>query len=324
MQRRLFIVGLGTLLTWPGAAAVAAARTAKLGFLGFAPSSAWTNELASLRAGLRDLGHLEGQHYVFEFKWADTVDQMPALAAELVRANVDLIIAPASTQVEPAKRATTILPIVFAQHADPVGSGHVASLAKPGGNITGVSMVLRELAAKGLEILAQSVPGGRRFAVLWNPTTPSHVQVNQQLEVAAKSLGVELISAPAKAEGDFETAFLTMKERNADGFLVPSSPLTNSRPEALAALGLKHRIPGMFGNRDNVRAGGLMSYGADFRLMYRHAATYIDKILKGAKPADLPVEQASKYFLVINMKTAREIGFEVPPTLLARADEVIE
>jgi putative tryptophan/tyrosine transport system substrate-binding protein len=324
MQRRRFIAGLSATLVLPAVRAAAATRIARLGFLGFAPPAAWTSELDALRAGLRDLGYRENEQYVFEFKWAESVDQMPKLAAELVRSNVDIIIAPASTQVEPARRATSTVPIVFAQHADPVGSGHVASLAHPGGNITGVSMLLRELAAKSLEILSQAVPNGGKFAVLWNPTTPSHAAVNQELERAAKSLGVELISTPVSAVADFDGAFAIMTDRKATGFLVPSSPLTNSQPAALAELALRHRIPGMFGNKENVKAGGLMSYGADFDQMYRRAAAYVDKILKGEKPADIPVEQASKFYLVINMKTAREIGFEMPATLLARADEVIE
>lgn len=273
---------------------------------------------------MRDLGYIENQHYVFEFRWADAVDQMPELARDLVRSQVDIIIAPASTQVEPARQATTTIPIVFAQHADPVGSGHAASLAHPGGNITGVSMLLRELAVKALEILTQALPGRHRIAVLWNPTTPSHATVVKEIELASRTLEVQLVMTPISAVSDFEGAFAAMAREKVDGFLVPSSPLTNSQPQALAALALKHKIPGMFGNKDNVRAGGLMSYGADFNYMYRHVATYVDKILKGARPADLPVDQASKYYLVINIRTARDIGLEIPPTLLARADEVIE
>jgi putative ABC transport system substrate-binding protein len=251
---------------------------------------------------------------------------MPTLANEFIRINVDIIFAPASTQVEPAKEATKTIPIVFAQHADPVGTGHVASLAHPGGNITGVSMVLTELAAKGLEILKQAVPSATRFGILSNPTMPSHVKVVEEIEieVAAKTLGVQLLMTPVRMVDDFDVAFSTMARSRADGFLVPSSPLTNSQPAALAELGLKYKLPGMFGNKDNVTAGGLMSYGADFNYMYRHAAVYIDKILEGEKPSDLPVEQASKYDLVINLKTARALGLDLPPTLLARADEVIE
>jgi putative tryptophan/tyrosine transport system substrate-binding protein len=246
------------------------------------------------------------------------------LALKLVQMNVDVIIAPASTEVEPARQATTTTPIVFAQHADPVGIGHVASLARPGGNITGISMILPEIAAKALEILKDTVPHASRISVLWNPTTPSHAKVMKEVEATAASLGVQLLSAPIEAVADFDGAFSTMVRERADGFLVPSSPLTNSERVPLANLALKHRLPGIFVNKENVEAGGLMSYGPDFNYMYRRVGFYVDKILKGAKPADLPVEQASKYTLVVNMKTARALGLTIPPSVLARADELIE
>jgi putative ABC transport system substrate-binding protein len=325
MRRRGFITALGGAIMWPLAArAEASVKIARIGFLGLAPASAWSGEVNALRAGLRELGYIEGNNIVLDFRWATNVGEMSVLANELVRNNVDIIFAPASTQVEPARKATKTIPIVFAQHADPVGTGHVASLAHPGGNITGVSMVLTELAAKGLEILKQAVPSASRIGILWNPTTPSHVKVVNEIEVAGKTLGVQLLMTPVQTIDDFEGAFSIMRRERADGFLVPPSPLTNSQPRPLAELGLKFRLPGMFGNKDNVAAGGLMSYGADFNYMYRHAAIYIDKILRGEKPSDLPVEQASKYDLVLNLKTARALGIDLPPTLLARADEVIE
>jgi putative ABC transport system substrate-binding protein len=325
MKRRGFIIALGGAVMWPLAArAEAPVKIARIGFLGLAPASAWSGEVNALRAGLRELGYIEGNNIVLDFRWATSVGEMSVLANELVHSNVDIIFAPASTQVEPARQATKTIPIVFAQHADPVGTGHVASLAHPGGNITGVSMVLTELAAKGLEILKQAVPSANRIGILWNPTTPSHVKVVNEIEVAGKTLGVQLLMTPVQTIDDFEAAFSIMRRERADGFLVPPSPLTNSQPRPLAELGLKFRLPGMFGNKDNVAAGGLMSYGADFNYMYRHAAIYIDKILRGEKPSDLPVEQASKYDLVLNLKTARALGIDLPPTLLARADEVIE
>jgi putative ABC transport system substrate-binding protein len=325
MRRRKFISVLGFAVVWPlGAYAQAPVKIARIGFLGLAPASAWSGEIDALRTGLRELGYVEGKNIILDFRWATGVGEMFKLANDLVRENVDIIVAPASTQVEPAREATKTIPIVFAQHADPVGTGHVASLAHPGGNITGVSMVLTELAAKSLEILKQAVPNGTRFGILWNPTTPSHVKVVEEIEVAGKTLGVQLLMTPVRGIEDFDLAFSTMMREQADGFLVPPSPLTNSQPIALAELGLRYRLPGMFGNKDNVRAGGLMSYGADFNYMYRHAAVYIDKILKGEKPSDLPVEQASKYDLVLNLKTAKALGLDLPPTLLARADEVIE
>jgi putative ABC transport system substrate-binding protein len=325
MRRREFITLVGSSVIWPAHGhAQAPAKIARIGFLGLVPASAWSGEIDALRAGLRDLGYVEGKNIALDFRWAADVSELSVLANEFVRLKVDIIFAPASTRVEPARAATRTIPIVFAQHADPVGTGHVASLAHPGGNITGVSMVLTELAAKGLEILKQAVPAAIRFGILWNPTTPSHVKVVDEIQVAGKALGVQLLMTPVRTVDDFDAAFSTMKREQADGFLVPPSPLTNSQPTALAELGLKYKLPGMFGNKDNVTAGGLMSYGADFNYMYRHAAIYIDKILKGEKPSELPVEQASKYDLVLNLKTARALGIELPPTLLARADEVIE
>jgi putative tryptophan/tyrosine transport system substrate-binding protein len=324
MRRRELITLIGAAAAWPLAVRAQPAKAARIGFLGVAPASAWVDQVEAFKAGLRDLGYVEGRNIVIEQRWAESPSQLPALAAELVSMNVDILVAPASTEVEPARQATKTIPIVFAQHADPVGVGHVASLARPGGNITGMSMVLTELAAKQLEILMDALPNARRIGVLWNPTTPSHPRVVKAIEAAAGSLGVGLLMAPIQAVADFDGAFSTMAAERVDGFLVPGSPLANAQRAPLADLALKHRLPGIFANKANVRAGGLMSYGADFNYMYRHAALYVDKILRGEKPADLPVEQASKYELFVNIKTARAIGLTIPPTLLARADEVIE
>jgi putative tryptophan/tyrosine transport system substrate-binding protein len=325
MRRREFIAGLGGAVAWPVVArAQQPDKIPRVGFLNLAPASAWADEVGAFRAGLRDLGYVEGKNVLVEFRWADTIDQLPELANELVRTKVDVIIAPASTEVEPVRQATKIIPIVFAQHADPVGLGHVASLAHPGGNITGVSMVLTELAAKALQILTDAVPQAKQIGVLWNPTTPSHTVVVKEVVAAANNLGVRLLMLQIETVADFEGVFATMAREHADGFLVPGSPLTNTQRAPLADLELRYRLPGIFGNKANVEAGGLMSYGADFNYMYRHVALYVDKILKGEKPADLPVEQASRYELVINLKTAKALSFDVSPQLLARADEVIE
>jgi putative tryptophan/tyrosine transport system substrate-binding protein len=326
IARRKFIAAFGgAAAAWPLVArAQESTSFARIGFLGLGRASAWADQVEALRAGLRDLGRVEGKNIVIEFRWAESVDQLPESAAQLVRMNVDVIFAPASTQVEPARQATKTIPIVFAQHADPVGIGHVASLARPGGNISGVSMVLSEIAPKALEIFKEAVPHAMRVGVLWNPTTPSHTQVMKAVEIAAESLGVRLLSAPIVTIADFDGVFSTMMREGADGFLVPSSPLSNSERAPLADLALNCRLPGIFVNKENVEAGGLMSYGADFNYMYRHAALYVDKILKGKKPADLPVEQASKYELVINLKTAKAIGLTIPESFLVRADKVIE
>lgn len=323
-RRKLLVtLGVGGLAAPLGCLAQLV-KIPRIGFLGFAPASAWASQIEALQAGLRDLGYVDGKNIVIEFRWASRVDQIPDLAAELVRMKVDVILAPASTQVEPARQATKTIPIVFAQHADPVGTKHVASLARPGGNITGVSMVLTELAAKGLELLNEVVPHGTRIGVLWNPTTPTHPYVLKALEATGQKLGIQLVMFPMQSVEDFEPVFSKMTRERVGAFLIPTSPLTNSQPVLLADLALKHRLPGMFGNKANVDAGGLMSYGADFNYMYRRTATYIDKILKGAKPADLPVEQASRYYLVINRKTANALALTIPQSVLVRADEVIQ
>lgn len=322
--RRRLLVALGSsALLAPVGSLAQRERVFRIGFLGLAPAAGWEDQIAALRSGLEGLGYAEARNLVIEFRWAQRVDEFPGLAAELVRMRVDVIIAPASTQVEPARQATKTIPIVFAQHADPVGTGHVASLGRPGGNVTGVSMLLTEVAAKGLELLKEVLPQAERIGVLWNPTTPTHPHVLKVVEDRGRKLGVALVLAPVKVVADFDGAFSTLIRERVSGFLVPTSPLTNSQPAPLAELGLKHRLPGMFGNRANVLAGGLMSYGADFNDMYRRTASYVDKILKGSRPADLPVEQASKYQLVINRKTASAIGITIPPSILLRADEMI-
>jgi putative tryptophan/tyrosine transport system substrate-binding protein len=324
MRRRDFITALGGMVVspWPlGAGAQQHPKVPRIGFLGLAPEF---SGVEALRTGLRDLGYVEGTNIAIEWRWAEKVEQLPALAADLTRMNVNLIIAPSSTFVEAARQATTSIPIVFAVHADPVGLGHVASLARPGGNVTGLSMLLTELAAKELEMMKEGAPHARRIGILWNPTTPSHQPALKSIEVAGEKLKVELRMVAAGTLEDFDGAFSTMTQWGADAFLVVASPLIVAQRVPLARLALKHRLPGMFPFKENVEAGGLMSYGADRDDLYRRAAAYVDKILKGVKPADLPVEQASKYQLVINLSTAKALGLVVPPTLLARADEVIE
>src|SRR5262245_57162326 len=222
--------------------------------------------------------------------------------------NVDLIFAPSSTETEVARRATNAIPIVFATHADPVGLGHVASLARPGGNITGLSMLATDLTAKGLEILKEVVPHATRFSVLFSPAQPSYAPALQAAEVASTTLGVVLHTVLAQAIGEFSATFAAMAQKGDDGVFVAGSSLTASHPVRLAELALKHRLPSMFVSREIVEAGGLMSYAPDLRDLTRRAATYIDKILKGAKPGDLPVEQATKFELTVNNRTAKAIG----------------
>jgi len=325
IRRREFIVTLGGGAAWSLVArAQQGMKIPRIGYLDFGPASADFMRLEALRAGLRDLGWVEGKTFAIEFRWADTVGQLRSAAAELVHMPVNIIVAPNSTMVEAARQVTQTIPIVFANHADPVGIGHVASLPHPGGNITGLSMLLTELAVKELEMLREVLPQSKRIAVMWNPTTPSHAAVVPAVEGASNKLGIELLLLPTRTVEDYDGAFTTMTRERAVGFLDVGSPLSHSNRGLLAELALKSQLPGMFASKDWVQVGGLMSYGADINDLFRRAAVYIDKILKGASPSDLPVEQASKYELVINLKTARLLGLEIPPIVLARTDEVIE
>jgi putative tryptophan/tyrosine transport system substrate-binding protein len=326
MRRREFVAFLGgATVAWPLVArAQQATKVQRIGFLGFGSAVGIAGRLQALQSGLRDLGYIDGQNVNIVFRWAERAEQLPELAAELVGMKVDVIFAQSSTEVEPARQATQTIPIVFAVHADPVGLGHVASLARPGGNITGLTMLLTDLAAKELEVLKEAVPLATRIGVLWNPTTPSHPAALKAITASGEQLGVKLFMVPARTAEDFDTAFSTMTRERSDAFLAVAAPPFFLERTLLVQLALKHRLPGMFGVREYVEAGGLISYGANLNDLTRRAATYIVKILKGTNPAELPVEQASKYQLVINLRTAKAIGLTVPPTLLARADEVIE
>jgi putative ABC transport system substrate-binding protein len=282
VRRREFIglVGGAATAGWPLAARAQQPQTTrKIGYLDVGPASARVDRVEALRAGLRDLGYVEGKNIAIEFRWAERTEQLPDLAADLVRRNVDVIFAVSSTMVEPARRATSTIPIVFATHADPVGLGHVVSLARPGGNITGLSMVFTDLVAKELEILTEVVPQAKRIAVLFNPTTPSLPPAMKAVDVAGQRLGLQLTKVPAQAGEDFDGAFAL---RRAEALMVVASPLFITHREPLAELAKKHRLPAMFGSKENVQAGGLISYGADLTDLHRRAGTYIDKILKAS------------------------------------------
>jgi putative ABC transport system substrate-binding protein len=325
IERRKFLATLGVVAAWPLAArAQQPEKFARIGHLDLGPASARESRVAVLRTGLRDLGWVEGKNIIIEFRWADGIHQLPELAAELVRLKVDVIFAPSSTMVEPARQATKTIPIVFSNHADPIGTGHVASLPRPGGNITGLSVLATELDAKAMEILKQAVPYATRIGVLWNPTTPSHVPGLQSVKAAGEKLGLALHVVPATTVEEFDAALAAMARERVGGVFVVPSPLSTMERAALAQLALQYRLPTMFAARENVETGGLMSYGADRNDLIRRAALYIDKILKGAKPADLPVQQPTKFEFVLNLKTAKALGLNIPATVLARADEVIE
>jgi len=301
-----------------------AGKVYRVGFLWDSPT-VWPEAIEGFHRGLRDLGWVEGQNIVVEHRWAEgRFDRLPDLAEELVRLKVDVIVAPTSIYAGAAKQATSTIPIVFAVHADPKGSGHVASLARPGGNLTGISLMMTETNAKLLELLKEAVPGLPRVAVLWDPSTPSHGPSLNAVEVMSRALGLPLQAVAVRSAMEFDTAFEAIIRERAGGVLVLSTPLFISGASRLAELARKHKLPTMFAARAYVEAGGLMSYGPDRPDLFRRAATYVDKILKGAKPADLPVEQPTKFELVINLKTAKALGLTIPQSLLLRTDEVIE
>ena len=293
-RRELIGVASTALVAWPLVArAQQPAKIARLGYLGFGAPAASAARVEALRAGLRDLGYVEGKNLVIEFRWAGSVEQLNEGAAELARMKVDTIFATSSTESEPARRATGTIPIVFATHADPERAGHVTSLARPGGNMTGLADIQTMITPKRLEILRATVPQATRFGVLWTPTAPSGRPFLQAAEDTAGTLGLQLLTVSVSTVAEFDRAFAKMEQGRAGGVLVHSAALTaRQNCELLAEVALKHRLPTMFGNWENVVAGGLMRYGPDHLDLTRRAAVYIDKILKGAKPADLPIEQA--------------------------------
>jgi putative ABC transport system substrate-binding protein len=326
MRRRQFIGLVGGILAAPiNALAQQPRKIPRIGYLALGTLAASATRVEALRGGLSSLGHVDGQNIFIEFRGAKNADELRGVADQLVAENVDIIFVSSSTETDAASRATKTIPIVFASHADPIATGHVASLARPGGNITGLSVVQSELTGKALEVLKEVVPHAKLFGVLSSPTAPSHAPTMRAAEAAAERLGVALHMVLVRTVEEYEEAFAQLAAANVQTVFVGGYALTvRGRPELLAQLALQYRLPSMFGARDNVVAGGLMSHSADLVGQHRRAATYIDKILKGAKPADLPVEQASQYQLVINLKTAKTLGITIPPAVLGRADEVIE
>jgi putative ABC transport system substrate-binding protein len=332
MRRRTFVAGAVALLAAPLAAeAQQAAKIARIGYL--SPNLATSPHLReAFRQGLRDLGYVEGRNLVIEYRDAEGKgrERLPALAAELVALKVDVLVTEGGNTAAPlaAKQATSTLPIVFASAADPVGSGLVTSLARPGGNITGLSGLSAELVGKRLELLTQAVPGVGQVAVHWLPGALGERTEKEMLtgaEVAARGLGVRLQFVEATRDpADFDRAFSDMTRARAGAVTLLPSNLFYREHRRLVDLAARHRLPTVYPSREFVDAGGLMSYGASLTDSCRRAATYVDKILKGAKPGDLPVEQPTKFELVINLKTAKALGLTIPPAVLARADEVIQ
>src|SRR5438046_354911 len=328
MDRRDTVLALLALGAAPFAAeAQQATKVARIGYLATNPATSPRPREGFLQ-GLRDLGYVEGRNLVIEYRTAEGKwDRFPALAAELVALKVDVLVAANSLAVLPAKRATRTIPIVFTGAPDAVGSGFVTSLARPGGNVTGLSALTPELVGKCLEHLNQAVPGASRVAVLWHPGAYGERMEKDMLkeaDVAARALGVRLQVGEARGPADFDRAFSDMTKARAGALTVLTSGLFFNERSRLVALAAKSRLPAVYPWREAVDAGGLMAYGANHADLYRRAATYVDKILKGAKPGDLPVEQPTKFDLVINLKTAKALGLTIPPSLLGRADQVME
>ena len=274
--------------------------------------------------GLRDLGYVEGQNIVIEYRWAEgKLESLPALVEEVVRRRVDVIVSSATPAIRFAKEQTTTIPIVMAGVTDPVGVGFVTSLARPGGNITGLTHLSPDLSGKRLELLKEVVPRLLRVAVLWNPNQPGQSAAFKDTQVAAQALRVTLISMEVRNREEIERALSGMGKDHSQALFELPDPLTFFNRELITEFAAKHRLPAMYSFREYVDAGGLMSYGTSFPDLFRRAATYVDKILKGTKPAELPVEQPMKFELVINLKTAKQIGLTIPPNVLARADKVI-
>jgi putative ABC transport system substrate-binding protein len=322
MDRRVFMASLASgLLAAPMAGeAQQRPKTARIGFLSLSPGPTPTMDISP---GLRELGWIEGQNLAIEYRWAaNREDQLPALASELVRLKVDLIVTSSTPAAQAAKRATTTIPIVMTFVADPVGSGLVGSLARPGGNITGLTTLATGLVAKRLELLKAVVSGSTRMAVLWQPGALGERAIRdmrEETQVAGRMRFVE-----ARRPDDFEQAFSAMREARVGGLLVFPSPLLFEERKSIVARAAKSRVPAVYPWREAASVGGLVSYSANFPDMYRRAAYFVDKILKGAKPGDLPVEQPAAFELVINLKTAKALGLTIPPSLLQRADQVIE
>ena len=328
MTKKIILLSLCSLLLAPCFAVEAQQQPIKIpriGFLAAVSLSANSARFGAFRQGLRDLGYVEGKNIVIEWRYAEgKPDRLPALAAELVRLKVDIIVSGGSTATRPAKKATSTIPIVMAQDTDPVGSGFVASLARPGGNITGLATLAPELSGKQLELMKEIVPRLSRVAVLGSSTRSGNAQSLKETELAAGAFGVKLQYLDILSPKDIETAFRGASKGHAEAVLALGGSVLNSQRARVVELAAKSRLPAIYHVPEFVEAGGLMSYGVSFFGLYKRAATYVDKILKGAKPTELPVEQPTKFEFVINLKAAKQIGLTIPPNVLVRADKVIK
>jgi putative tryptophan/tyrosine transport system substrate-binding protein len=321
MRRRELIMLFGSAAAaWPLVArAQQPAKVPRIGIIDNAPL--WD----SFREGLRRLGYIEGQNITIEYRAAEgKPDRLATAAIELVHIPVDVIVTQGSPPTAAAKQATNTIPIVMIGIGDPVRAGFAASLPRPGGNITGNTILGPDIAAKRLQLIKEVIPVVSRVAFLWNPDNASHTPHLEELQVAAPTLGLKLLPVAVRSSDGFDSAFAAIKSERAEAFLMTADPLHQFNIARIIDFVTNNRLPAMYQMRENVAAGGLISYGASLPDLYRRAATYVDKILKGAKPADLPVEQPTTFELTVNLKTAKALGLTIPPTLLSRADEVIE
>jgi ABC-type uncharacterized transport system substrate-binding protein len=318
------IVALSVMLAPLAAQTQQAGKVARIGFLGGASASGYVRHLAALREGLHDLGHAEGRNIVIEYRWAEgRYDRLAGLAAELVRLQVDVIVTQGTPAARAAKNATRTIPIVMAIAGDPIGSGLIASLSRPGGNLTGSTFFLPELNAKRVELLKAALPRTSRMATLANPDNPAMPATLKAMESVANSLKVEFQAVEVRRPEEFPGVFSAMVQQRVDAVAVIEDGMLLANARQVADLAAKYRLPSI-GFREYVDAGGLLAYAVDFPAIWRRAAIFIDKILKGGKPGDLPVEQPTKFELVINLKTAKTLGLTIPQSVLGRADQVIQ
>jgi putative ABC transport system substrate-binding protein len=325
---KILFLSLLTLLTSAVSRLVDAqqpAKVPKIGWLGFSSESGQSPGSERFRREIRALGYIEGKNIAFEYRDAQgKLDRLPAVADELVRLKVDVIVTASTIGSLAAKNATGTIPIVFTSGADPFAAGLVDSLARPGGNITGFSEISEVLAGKRLELLKETIPKLSRVALLWNPRNPGNAQQWKESQLAAKELGLQLHSMEVSRADKFDSAFKEAIKARSTALAVAQDPLSISNPKLIADLAAKNRLPAIYTRRDFVESGGLMSYGPDRAEAYRRAALIVDKILKGAKPADIPVEQPTKFELIINLKTAKALGLTIPPVVMMRAERVIK
>jgi ABC-type uncharacterized transport system substrate-binding protein len=325
VKRREFITLLGGAAAWP-LAARAQQPMPVIGYLSPGSQESDVLRLTPFRKGLSETGYIEGRDVAIEYRWADDLsERLPTLAAELVRRRVSVIVAAGTPPALSAKGATATIPIIFVTAADPVLVGLVASLSRPDANITGVASLAVELGPKQLELLHELVPAATTIALLVNPTTPTNAEtLTRELRTAARTFGLQLHVLNASTKRDFDTAFAALERLRAGALVIGTDPFFNSQSQQLAALAARHAVPTIYPFHEYAEAGGLMSYGTSFTAPYRQVGIYAGRILKGERPADLPVQQMTKIELIINLKTAKTLGLNIPPTLLARADEVIE